>query len=266
MEVSRIGDIRYLIISPSHGRSGEVSRLLKLIPSAYIAVDSSEEDDYCSAVSRERVISRKEKLVGMGAIRDWVCLYAKERADFLVMMDDDLAGVWTCTHSFKKKIIDPTSILNILESMIQMTEDANTAISGFDYSSSNVVNYSHCKPFVLNGWIGQTYIINLSKYAEQDGVRFDRNFYVSEDNDISLQSLLLDRIILRDSRFCFDYGVMYGNAGGLQGVRNSIWEKECDQLLLQKWGSRNLVFSRDNNGKYVFEGIRVRRKSALAVS
>ena len=92
-------------------------------------------------------------------------------------------------------------------------------------------------------------------------LRFDEALVTREDVDITLQTLLKNRILLHDRRFYFDFGRTWKGSGGNQGRRTAQVERLDNERIANKWGSYISFSTKDSKGAAM--SIRVKRKSEL---
>ena len=240
---------------PSRRRTALMPHLKKLLPGAMVTVDQEEVEEYSKVWDGAYVVPHP-KLPGVGAIKRWICLNAP--CEYVVIVDDDLQRVQSMTWSPPRSYTDPEVIGQILANGVQICHDLGLLHVTFG-QKVNPLHYSNCNPVVLNKHGGVPAIINTRLYREL--VKHDPELDHAEDDHFSLQCLLRSRVIVKDTRFNFDFGQIYGHPGGCQGTRTNDSVQASYRALKRKYGAYVQIAETG-----VIDGahITVNRKSQLA--
>lgn len=225
------------IVVPSHQRPERMTRLLRLLPEAYVTVNESEMEDYAPYVPEGQLVPHPDVgngLIGIGHIRHWIM--ENFEADFICQCDDDVRRFYSMCHwqAEKGKYESPDVIKTLIYNAVNILDDLDLPLYGFS-SNSSPRAYTNCRPFRINSWVGSCVIINRKLYGKDKNFAYDIGLKECEDGDLALQALQTYRVVLRDSRFNFDYGNSNGNKGGLQSERNKASLLASHKRMKNKW-------------------------------
>lgn len=212
--------VRKVIIS--RGRAKTITTH-HLIPECTIVVPASEVEDY--EVHGKKVVAIPDSIIGIAKVRNWVLDNIPDK--ILYMIDDDLRSV-SCISGVRKYDINRADIVPILDNTAQCAIDIGANLFGFEIIR-DPRQYDVCEPFNLVAWIAGCIGIRGRD------IRFDERLrHRGEDLDFSLQHLLKNRYIWRDSRYAFTFK-MNDNAGGNSLFRTEEGIALDDMLLKEKW-------------------------------
>jgi len=215
------------IIIPSRKRADVLrNNSIKLFPKATIAVDKSEEKEYHAAFPKNEIVTHSG-LTGLVQIRQWAL---DNFEGVLMMVDDDIKGMFSLVGQRYRRITDPEDIRQIVENTAQCAVDAGAGIFGFSQTGGDIRKVNVFDFIRLNGWIGC--VIGFTDRS----IKYDTRFRLHGDMDASMQSLLQHRIIWQDSRFAFaNDGIFRWRGGNAEYRSKEVDDKELE-LLLEKWG------------------------------
>lgn len=247
----------YEVIIPSRKRSDRLKGWKMLFPFAKLFVHESEHDDYAKVVGDENVLCHK--LHGIWAIRKE--MLRQSNKETVIQIDDDVKAVFNINGDARafRKIETPEHVKQILENSLIVAKDLNINLFGWDLQGKPQY-FDPTNPFRLCA-VCSTAFGTIGR-----DIMPDERFFTSGDMDLTLQALLINRIVLMDTRYYFDNGQVGKGAGGLQGLRTSQTEKQATDLLRNKWGAhiyRGMSRTKGKMGGYSMK-ICVERKNPLA--
>ena len=148
-----------------------------------------------------------------------------------------------------------------------MMQDSGLSLYGWTICPHPVA-YNNCEPYGLNR------LVQGAIYVKRDAWRFDDSTE-HFDVDCTLTHLLKERILLRDNRFFWDFGVTSGNFGGQQSSKSRHTGKSVEEGyrdIKKKWGKYFILGGRSVRARVsggaanqIAFGVLVRRRSSLAV-
>jgi len=165
-------------------------------------------------------------LLGMANIRNWIIDHFPE--DCMFMLDDDLEGLDVRTHEKSRFIFDPQIIEQIIDNTYICARDAGARVFGFGVDHQ-VMHFRANRPFVVNIWTDQGWGV-IGK-----DLRFDSRMTSRSNVDFCVLSMMKDRIVWIDDRYCWR-GIKRGNIGGLSAYRTSERDMANGRYLERKWG------------------------------
>ena len=213
------------IVIPSKGRPGVIGqKALRLFPDALVCVGADEADAYAK-VSNNLLVHPPE-VTGIGPLRQWILDNVEDRT--VVMVDDDVRTIVSQVGFKARRFDDADTARAIVERLAILAEDAGARVFGF-YQGGGPLNYSNARPFSFNHWVG-----GLVGVVGRE-LRYDTSLILRADIDFCLQSLLRDRIIMLDCRYCFIH-TRFAGTGGNAVNRSSERHAREIAYLLRKWG------------------------------
>jgi hypothetical protein len=213
------------IVIPSKGRPAGIQMgALKLFPDALVCVGEDEVHHY--EVATKNLLVHPPDVLGIGPLRQWILDHVEDPT--VVMVDDDMHTVYAQTGFNKKRIEHPDTVRAIVERVAQCAKDAGARVFGFT-QMGHPIDYRPMKPFGLNTWVGGLIGIHGRE------LRFDTTLKLRADIDYCLQSLVKDRIVWVDSRFCFIHQRFAGKGGNAINRSEERHRQEVEYLL-RKWG------------------------------
>jgi hypothetical protein len=218
-----------VVTIPSKRRQGNMAQMLSFFPDAHVYVDEVEKGFYAPHVP-EGQLRFHESLPNQVAILKHIL--ATETAEYVLFVDDDLQGVSSFVETYPKmrKYNDAASLARIVRNLANLLCDLNLGLGGWNLMA-HPGGFNPLTPFVLTGVIRGAMLFRGRDLEVDDTI-------VGFDMDLTLQSLLKHRVVLKDMRFHWDFGVCQSNAGGNQAVET--YEStfiEGRKRILDKWGS-----------------------------
>jgi hypothetical protein len=224
-----------------------------LFPDLIVTVEEGEEDAYMAAgVPSERVIVHPP-IVGLSGIRAWIHKEPAWTGRTVVVVDDDIRHVVALVGRKPRKIVEADAILRIIENTAQVASDLGASLFGWNLTP-NPIKFKANDPLAFNQPVDQIYGLNPGPLTIDPKIKYAATY------DLTMQGLLLERIVYSDQRFCFVSKVHTGT-GGCQGVRTLEDRADATRRLQKKWGH----WLRDTGKRGVESGYpAVPRKSQIA--
>ena len=254
-------ELSYRIVVPSRKRTHLMGRVLRLLPSATIAVHESELADYQRYVPNEQLVTHQQTTVV--GIRNWLLDTFPE--PYQVQIDDDLQFVETQIGGKKKKIIDPEQIAWILENQIVCMADLGIGVGCYSRNQNNVMIKPTAHPFRFVAPLSCTMIFG----GPARNRRFEPSCWGRADADFTLRTLQDDRILLCDMRYMFYHGPVFSGKGGNVGILDQAQFNRATEELEKRWGQyiqtkKKGRFGKKDKGKPAMS-IAVKRTSPTAI-
>lgn len=213
------------IVIPSKGRAGVIGqKALRLFPDALVCVGADEAERYAPVTGK--LLVHPPEVVGIGPLRQWILDNIADPT--VVMVDDDVKYIVSQVGFKGRRFDDPDTARAIVERLAIVAEDAGARVFGF-YQGGGPLNYSNARPFSFNHWVGG--VVGIVGRE----LRYDTSLILRADIDFCLQSLLRDRIIMLDCRYCFIH-TRFAGAGGNAANRSSERHAREIAYLRRKWG------------------------------
>lgn len=212
-------------VIPSRGRADSVAdKTLKLFPDALVCVGESEAAAYRAVT--DNLLVHPDEVVGIGPLRQWVLDHVDDPV--CVMLDDDIKAVYLKTDIRMRKIMDPDHVRAIVERVAICARDAGARVFGFAQAQSPM-EYKAFEPFALSTWVGGV----VGVIGRE--LRYDTSLILRADIDFCLKSLLRDRFVWVETRYCFQH-IRFAGRGGNASNRSSERHRREIDLLLKRWG------------------------------
>ncbi len=213
------------IVIPSRGRAGVIgAKALRLFPDAIVCVASDEAERYAAVTAN--LLTHPPDVTGIGPLRQWILDNVDDPT--VVMVDDDVKYIVSQVGFHARRFDDPGTARAIVERLAILAGDAGARVFGF-YQGGGPLNYSNCRPFSFNHWVGGV----VGVVGRE--LRYDTSLVLRADIDFCLQSLLRDRIIMLDCRYSFIH-TRFAGAGGNAANRSSERHAREIAYLRRKWG------------------------------
>jgi hypothetical protein len=180
----------------------------------------------------EVVIQPEGATGNMARVRNAILDHAKaEKADAVIMLDDDVTGVSIWTGRTKhQRALASAEIQEFGERLAVYARDAEAPVFGINLVADRGA-YRTFKPFSLTKVVLGTFMGVLLP----TDLRFDPALPLKEDYDFCLQALNRHRRILRADYACY-HTVHVTIPGGCAIVRTAGVEASQYAALLAKWG------------------------------
>ncbi len=212
-------------VIPSRGRAQSIGEnTLRVVPDALVCVGESEAAAYGAVTSN--LLVHPDDVVGIGPLRQWVLDNVADPV--VVMLDDDIKGVYWKGDIKQKRIDDPDHVRAVIERVAIMAADAGARVFGFAQAQSPM-EYKAFEPFALSTWVGGV----VGVIGRE--LRYDTSLILRADIDFCLKSLLRDRFVWVETRYCFQH-VRFAGRGGNASNRSSERHRREIDLLLKRWG------------------------------
>lgn len=205
---------------------------LDYLPMAKVFVDEGEYQDYIEVNPKENIVSVPSGVQGnLCRIRNYILDHEFEKgADVVLIVDDDMQGVYRWENKEKYKI--PTEEFEwMVKKYSVMARDLGAYFWGINIASDKMF-YREYTPFSMVSYIGGPF----QAFLKGGELRYDENFPLKEDYDMTLQQLNRYRKVLRvNSHF---YQVKQSEQIGGCAVYRNYQEEERQLIAFQeKWGS-----------------------------
>jgi hypothetical protein len=221
-------DLAYRILIPSRKRTHLMSEVLRLLPTATIAVHESEFAAYQQVVPADQLVTHQKTTVV--DIRNWLLDTFPE--PYQIQIDDDLQYVETQIGIKKKRITDPEQIAWILENQIVCMNDLNIGVGCYSRNQNDAMIKPTAYPFRFVAPLSCTMIIGGPARHR----RFEPACWGRADADFTLRTLQDDRVLLCDMRFVFYHGPVFSGKGGNVGILNQAQFDRATAALEKRWG------------------------------
>jgi len=217
--------MKFIVISK--GRANSVyGKTLRLVPDALVCVAESEAKDYRKALPAFKIITHPDDVVGIGPLRNWVTTNVSDGT--CIMLDDDISCVYDQSQLRKIRIEDPQHCMAILERTAIVAQEAKVRLFGYTQMARPLA-YKPFEPISLSTWMGGVVGVN-----GKDPI-WDESLLLRADIDACLRSIMKDRIVLVDSRYCWIHARFEGK-GGNNTLRSSARHQAEIGRLLLRWG------------------------------
>lgn len=220
------------------------------LPFVKIYIDKSDEDEYRKYNPDYNLVVCRDGVQGnLARVRNYILDEVfGDGADAVILMDDDVSGIYRFEvqsngFGYKSIHVDADEFLMYMEKYIILTKD--WGIGAFSLNNTNMpMSYQHFKPFL-------THALNLGCFTchVQNKLRYDENLPLKEDYDMFIQQQNEYRgmLSIRSMYYVADIGV---GVGGTAVRRNYEREREQQDLLIKKWGSRIVKRKKDFKTNY----------------
>lgn len=228
MDDSLFGTLEdYVVCIPSKKRTVNMARMLGMFPYAKVYVDVRERDEYLKVVPEPQLCFH-DSLPGQFPI--WQHILDTETAKCVLLMDDDLQYVASMveTHPKIKKYTDPYNLRRIVENAVNTLCDLDMSLYGWS-CMAHPGGFNPVKPISLSGTVTSAILIRGRKY------RMDL-WTECCDLDLVLQVLLHDRVLVKDMRWYWNFGVAGSQAGGGQTTDSMEVFNISRDRMVKKWG------------------------------
>ena len=224
-----------VVVCPSRKRPDSCRRTVMTMPVDVVSVAASEVPAYERVLAsvpdalRPAVLSHPDEIVGGGQVYRW--LLEQSEADWVVYCDDDITAVSCLVGKRVRRITDRDAIRRIIEETATVATGMGARL--FSYAiNANILNFIPYDPFNLGKGGGP-----VKGVSGRDG-GFDPSLTYHIDGDIALTCLFRDRVVLKDTRFCFDSHV-HTNMGGSQDLFSTAAWKRDTRYIAEKWGGES---------------------------
>lgn len=223
--------MRISVCSPSYRRPEGVLTL-KYLPFAKIYVAPEEAEEYRRFNPRATIVVCPEGVQGsLCRVRNYILDQEfKKGADVVVLLDDDLKGIYYW-EKCERQEITADEFLWFIEKYSILAMELGAKFWGVNLSQDKQLYREHTPFSTVSPICGPFQV-----FLKDCDIRYDERLPLKEDYDLSLQHLNRYRKILRLNKF-FYICKQSEQKGGCAAYRNIEREKEQLSLLRKKWGS-----------------------------
>lgn len=217
---------------PSYQRAGQI-KTLNYLPFAKLYVAPEEESDYRKSNPKAKIIACPDGVQGnVSRVRNFILDNEfKKGADVVVIMDDDLKGIYYY-EGLERKEINKEEYLWFIEKYSILAKELGAKFWGVNLNQDKQLYREHTPFSTISPILGP-----FGVFLKGNECRYDERLRLKEDYDMSLQQLNKYRKILRLNKF-FYICKQSEQKGGCAAYRNIEREKEQLALLRKKWGSK----------------------------
>lgn len=216
----------FRLISPSYMRSNTCVTH-KYLPEVEYCVDPRETYNYAS--THDRIITLPEGVQGSyPRVCNWILDNVK--ATNIIIIDDDMRhfGRW---KGGERKKLSTAEAMEFIEQACRMAEQMDVHYWGMNILPDKGCYHEH-RPFSLSNYLGGPFQAHRGNEC-----RYDEKMLLKEDYDMTLQVLNKYRKALRFNMYHFVCS-QHTNNGGCAAYRTMNKEKEQNEALRRKWGSK----------------------------
>mgnify|MGYP005820505153 FL=1 len=217
-----------LVAIPSKGRAGNV-KTLKVLPSAFLFIPESEATNYRDIYPDAEIVLVPETVRGITNTRNWVLENTDER--YVVFVDDDVVGVgyWAIGIETKNKVsMSQAELLQDWMRLFHVTDDLGYHLWGAETTGDSRAVHTR-RPFVWH-----SYVTASCMGIVNDGIRFNPEYPVKEDYELSLRCIKEDGGIV-GARFLFWKNEHWTGTGGCVDYRTQNMEDEVINKLMDAY-------------------------------
>jgi hypothetical protein len=222
--------VNIAVVSPSYKRADKITTH-KYLPFIKFYVDESEEGEYRKHNPGVEIIACPRGIQGnVCRVRNYILDREFEAgADAVVMLDDDLKGIYYW-ENMERKEVKPEEFLWFIEKYSILAREWGARMWGVNVNQDKQV-YREYSPFTTKSPVLGPFQVHL----RGSDIRYDERLALKEDYDMSLQQLNRYRVLLRVMKAFYECK-QSEQPGGCSTYRNLEREKEQLLLLRKKWG------------------------------
>lgn len=236
-----------VVVSPSYKRADKITTH-KYLPFVKFYVDESEAEEYRKHNPGVEIVACPKGIQGnVCRVRNYILDREFEAgADAVVMLDDDLKGIYYW-EDMERKEVKPEEFLWFIEKYSILAREWGARMWGINVNPDKQV-YREYSPFTTKSPVLGPFQVHL----RGSDIRYDERLALKEDYDISLQHLNRYRVLLRVMKAFYECK-QSEQTGGCAVYRNLEREKEQLLALRKKWGKEIVRIdkgrSRSHNAK-----------------
>jgi len=206
-------------------------KTLDYLPFCKVWVCETEFDDYNKFNPHGNIIKCKKGIQGnLCRIRNHILKSEfREGADVVVLVDDDMTGIFFWEFNKKHKI-NKEEFFGFIQKYSILANDLGAKFWGLNINQDKQ-GYRECAPFSTISYIGGPF----QAFLRGNECFYDERLPLKEDYDMTLQQLNKYRVALRLNKF-FYIVKQSCQSGGCAAYRNFEREKQQLDLLIKKWG------------------------------
>jgi hypothetical protein len=229
--------IDYMVYCPSYKRGAiaMTHRLMKPDNFVYV-VRAHEQAAYARLGRRLMVIPPKAGVKDISSTRNWILDHAE--CERIVMVDDDISS-FIHLHQRARQKLSPDQVDRFIQNMFEVSMDMVSGLWGCSMLTDPMA-YSINMPFAFDVPILGPFCGHII-----DDIRYDQSLTLKEDYDYFLQKVSRYGMTVRANFFSYQCD-HFKLPGGCQSYRTAESEREQQQALIAKWGSRIIRYNEKN--------------------
>lgn len=251
------------IFIPTRGRAGYLYkrggalRQLSRVAKCVLIVRREDAEEYAPAARKYGVAVETLPAGfpdGVGAIRDWICAYAKNAGFSRIAMADDDIQIYAVTETGKTASINNGELLTALQECSELVRD-DVILAGFQ---ERLFCNSRPRTVTIDAYVIRFFYLDVNKLSEH-GVTFDWPGRDMDDYHAQLLCLRKGLHIARLGAYCVgDSGSQA--PGGCSLIRTAETQTRAAQLLAAEFPERvRLYWKTDRMGTHA--EVKIYRKS-----
>ena len=236
-------DLPFKIAIPTRSRADSIHRNPLWQLGIAVVISGEEADAYIAAGMPKENVVVCGPYPNIATKRQWILdnLWEKDEP-CIVQVDDDFLGLKP-TMTWRSKLYEePDDLAAIFWESSVSAIDAGAGIFGYMRNANPRLRNCNA-PFTLRRWIHCAFGVC------DRAVHFDPRLYESEDIDLSLLGLKLNRIIWKDNRFGMKY-IPSRRAGGMAATITQDRGARSVSMINSKHGEEIVQIVRDAENSY----------------
>ena len=217
-----------LVAIPSKGRAGSV-KTLKVLPSGTLFIPKSEASNYRDIYPDAEIVLVPEDVRGITNTRNWILENTDDR--IVGFVDDDVmgGGYWDIGIETQTRVpLTQDELTQDWMRLFHVTDDLGYHLWGAE-TTSRPHTCHPCRPFTWH-----SYVTASCMGIVNDGIRFDPEYPVKEDYELSLRCIKEDGGIV-GARFLFWKNEHWTGKGGGGDYRTQSMEDEVIKKLMDAY-------------------------------
>lgn len=241
-------NLRISINCPSYHRPKVET--LDYIKSCKVWVAENEYDEYIKANKgfEKNIIKVPNEVQGnVCRIRNYILDNELKENDAVLLIDDDLHYIGrhnaVGTYGYVVHKLSEEELYEMLEHYTILCKDLGFMHWGININKDRL-QYRQTEPFSTKSYIGSPF----SVFLKGNDIRYDEQFSLKEDYDMTLQQCNRYRGCLRVNMYFYDCK-QSKQAGGCATYRNYAREEKQIRMLQKKWGDKIVRIDKSMNPK-----------------
>ena len=227
--------MNFTIYAPTYKRAN-LCLTHKYLKNVIYVVRESEAKDYEGIHDKIWVVPDTAQ-GNLSRIRNYVLNNAEGKN--ILLLDDDISNFNRWNGNQSKKL-DEQEAYNMIQEGYLLADDLDVVFWGLNCISDKG-SYMENTPFGTRSYIGGPF-----QAHRNNTLRYDERIFLKEDLDMSLQVLNKYRKNLRLNMYNYDCN-QANLKGGCADYRNHDIEKEHNEMLKNKWGSKIVKMDTGNS-------------------
>lgn len=206
----------------------------------YHFIEPQEYDEY----QVPNKINIQQNNQGISYVRNFILSWAKDKAEWVIMCDDDVQNFGLYNNKTKKTTVTNASIwFEILEKAKKLPFEI-VGISYRQHAWHEKKKYSINKKFT-----DVCVLMNVSKIKWQ----YREQFNLKEDRDFVLQTIKKGNGVLRLNHYCFGCPDVGTNKGGLQNEYKNKKDNDSAIKMAKEWYPYVELIKKENRIDFKFD-------------